>query len=374
MDEQILDASAIDEFNEYDLTGEASEDSNQSYQDSNELDNSEEDSDSDYEDYSQEESDDSSYTDEDYSDDDDDLFTKEVLRLKGINDPNKIKFEDESGAIIERSWNDLSTKEKLGVLTLEEDTDTDLEDEEIQFINMLRQNNLTPSQYLEAFQSNITQQILDNQEMPYEVDNLTDDELFALDLIEKLGEENVTDEELQAAIEQAKANEALYSKQVQALRDHYKNLENQQEYEQQQAQQYQREQSYRDFSEQVLSQIEGFDTIAGEEIDLSVDDKNDIANYILTRDETGLTDFYKDLQNPQALTTAAFWMLKGPEIMQELQYEIQQAYKRGYAVGTSSKQTAPKVVVTPRTNTEQTEYNTSNDAAALGDDESYLYT
>ncbi len=373
MDEQILDASTIDEFNEYDLTGEAPEDGNQSYQDSNEPDNSEGDSDSNYEDNSQEEPDDSSYTNEDDSDDDD-LFTKEVLRLKGINDPNKIKFEDESGAVIERAWNDLSTKEKLGVLTLEEDTDTDLEDEEIQFINMLRQNNLTPSAYLQAFQSNITQQILDNQEMPYEVDNLTDDELFALDLIEKLGEENVTDEELQSAIEQAKANEDLYSKQVQALRDHYKNLENQQEYEQQQAQQYQREQSYRDFSEQVLSQIEGFDKIAGEEIDLSVDDKNDIANYILTRDETGLTDFYKDLQNPQALTTAAFWMLKGPEIMQELQYEIQQAYKRGYAVGTSSKQTAPKVVVTPRTNTEQTGYNTSNDAAALGDDESYLYT
>ena len=184
MDEQILDASTIDEFNEYDLTGEAPEDGNQSYKDSNEPDNSEEGSDSNYEDNSQEESDDSSYTDEDDSYDDD-SFTKEVLRLKGINDPNKIKFEDESGAVIERAWNDLSTEEKLGVLTLEEDTDTDLEDEEIQFINMLRQNNLTPSQYLQAFQSNITQQILDNQEMPYEVDNLTDDELFALDLIEK---------------------------------------------------------------------------------------------------------------------------------------------------------------------------------------------
>ena len=46
--------------------------------------------------------------------------------------------------------------------------------------------------------------------MPYEVDNLTDDELFALDLIEKLGEENVTDEELQSAIEQAKANQDLF--------------------------------------------------------------------------------------------------------------------------------------------------------------------
>ena len=38
-------------------------------------------------------------------------LTSEVLRLKGISDPNKIKFEDETGAIIERDWNSLSKSE-----------------------------------------------------------------------------------------------------------------------------------------------------------------------------------------------------------------------------------------------------------------------
>jgi hypothetical protein len=38
-------------------------------------------------------------------------LTSEILRLKGISNPDKIKFEDETGAIIERSWNNLSKEE-----------------------------------------------------------------------------------------------------------------------------------------------------------------------------------------------------------------------------------------------------------------------
>lgn len=363
MAEEILDASAIDDLNDYELTGDT---------DDLEVMSSEESS----SEYSPEQDEDPQEQPDNYEEtpDDDDNFTAEVLRLKGIQDPSKIKFEDESGAIIERSWNDLSTNEKLSILTLEEDADTDLEEEEINFINMLRYNNLTPSQYLQALQNNIIQNMQDNQPIAYEVDNLTDDELFALDLIEKLGEDNVTDEELQDAIKQAKTNADLYNKQVVALRDHYKDLENQHLYETEQMKKAQLEESYQGFSEQILNQIEGFEEIAGQEIELSVDDKNDIANYILTRDESGLTDFYKDLQNPQALTTAAFWVLKGPEIMQELQHQIQEAYKRGFAVGSSPRNTykAPQVVVSPRTSTPKETVN--NDAsAAFGDDESYLY-
>jgi hypothetical protein len=44
------------------------------------------------------------------NDEADDLTT-EVLRLKGIADPSKIKFEDETGAVIERSWDTLSRNE-----------------------------------------------------------------------------------------------------------------------------------------------------------------------------------------------------------------------------------------------------------------------
>ena len=373
MDEQILDASAIDGLDDYNLTG----DEEDIVTPDPENDTPDPDDDLDNQETPQDNADDDDFDNSD-EDEDEDNFIFQVLNLKGIKDPSKIKFEDESGAIIERDWKDLTDNEKLSIFTLEEDTDTDLEEEEISFINMLRENNLTPSKYIELLQEEISKNIQDNQPEVYEVDNLSDDELFALDLIEKLGEDNVTDEELQQALIQAKTNEDLYNKQVKALRTYYKDLENQRNYEKEQEQQAQLEQSYNDFSEKILNQIEGFSEIAGQEIELSVDDKNDIANYILTRDDSGQSDFYKELQDPQILTKAAFWILKGPEIMQDLQNQIKEAYKRGYTLGSSKKSTSttsapPQVVITPKQTTTQTQTINNEAIAAIGDDESYLY-
>ena len=62
-------------------------------------------------------------------------LAKELLTLQGISDMNKIKFEDESGAIIEKSWDSLSNNEKLMILSHQEDPDTSLDDAEIELIN-----------------------------------------------------------------------------------------------------------------------------------------------------------------------------------------------------------------------------------------------
>ena len=48
-------------------------------------------------------------------------LTEEVLRLKGITDMNKIKFEDVSGAVVERPWDSLSREEQLNILTQQEE-------------------------------------------------------------------------------------------------------------------------------------------------------------------------------------------------------------------------------------------------------------
>ena len=68
------------------------------------------------------------------SDDDFDL-AKELLTLQGISDMNKIKFEDESGAVVEKSWDSLSNNEKLMILSHQEDPDTSLDASEIELIN-----------------------------------------------------------------------------------------------------------------------------------------------------------------------------------------------------------------------------------------------
>lgn len=367
MAEEVLDASAIDEFSEYELTGEfPEEDAPPSEEAPDSEPNNSEPNDS--------------TPGETPETNDDEYFTSEVLRLKGITDPSRIKFEDESGAIVERDWNDLSDTERLNILTNQEDPERDLEEDEIGLINLLRQNNLTPQQYIQIIQQQAANTALaqyqQTQVPTYEIDSLTDDELFALDLLDKVGEENITDEELQEALEQAKSNETLFAKQIEGLRASYKNLEDQQKYNAEQAQIAQAEQQYQDFSNQVLNAIGSFNTFANQDVELSTDDKNDIANYILTRRDSGISDFYQDMQNPATATLAAFWLLRGPEVLEEMENQVKAAYQRGFTMGKSSNPAykftprTPQVVVQPRPTSNSTQ-NDVQSAFSLGD-ESYL--
>ena len=352
MDEQILDASAIDGLDDYNLTG----DEEDIVTPDPENDTPDPDDDPDNQETPQNNSDNDDFDDSDEDEDDDD-FTLQVLNLKGISDPSKIKFEDESGAIIERDWNDLSDNERLMILAGTEDPERDLEEDEILFINQLRENNLTPQQYIQAIQQQAAQQALEEYQSglqpTYEIDSLSDDELFALDLLEKVGEENITDEELKEALEQAKANETLFAKQIEGLRAAYKNLEDQQRYDAEQAQIQQAEEQYQEFSNEVLNEISSFDSLANQEIELSTDDKNDIANYMLTRRDTGVSDFYRDMQDPKTATLAAFWLLRGPEILNEMENQIKAAYQRGFNMGKTTTPIGnapktPQVVVQPK--------------------------
>ena len=62
-------------------------------------------------------------------------LTKELLSRQGISDMNKIKFEDTSGAIVEKAWDTLSNDEKIMILSHQEDPDTSLDNAEIELIN-----------------------------------------------------------------------------------------------------------------------------------------------------------------------------------------------------------------------------------------------
>ena len=126
---------------------------------------------------------------------DDFNLEKELLSLQGISDMNKIKFEDESGAVVEKAWSSLSNNEKLMILSHQEDPDTSLDSAEIELINQIRESGMTPDQYIQSLQTS------EPPVVTYEVDNMSDDELFCIDLLDKIGSENITDEELQQALD-----------------------------------------------------------------------------------------------------------------------------------------------------------------------------
>jgi hypothetical protein len=128
----------------------------------------------------------------------------DFLKTRGIDDMNKINFQDDDGNLIERSWNDLSNEEKMNILNMpleqEHEDNNDLSDEEIALLTQIRQSNLTPSEYLQQIageQVEVTPQ--------YKIDELSDDEVFLLDLESRVGE--LSDEEAAEALNMSKSNE-----------------------------------------------------------------------------------------------------------------------------------------------------------------------
>lgn len=265
-----------------------------------------------------------SYLEEPVHTEDDFDLTKELLTLQGISDMNKIKFEDESGAVVEKSWDTLSNSEKLMILSHQEDPDTSLDASEIELINQIRESGMTPDQYIQSLQT---------QEAPvinYEVDSMSDDELFCIDLLDKVGSDNITDEELQEALENAKTNESLFRKQVASLRIYYKDLEDQRLQQLEFDRQEEAEQAYNNFSNNIIESIRSFNSLEDTPVELSHEEMEDLANYILTRDASGYSEFGHMLNDPMQFTKAAFWMLNGPKILNEMQNQIKEAYLRGY--------------------------------------------
>lgn len=114
----------------------------------------------------------------------------------------------------------------------------------------------------------------------------------------------------------------------------------------------QEEQNFQNFQDTILDEIEDLTEIAGQPIALSTQEMDDLAQFMLDRDENGNTYFSNLLRNPQVYTQAAFWVLKGPEIMDEMSNEIQAAYQRGF--NDAQSKSKPAVVFKPQSNSRKT--------------------
>lgn len=258
-------------------------------------------------------------------------LTTELLKIRGIEDSSKIKFEDETGATIERAWDDLSDNEKLNILagepSLEVDEDQQLDEDEIQLINAIRNSGMNVQQYM----NNIAPV---QAPQAYNQENLSDDELYALNILQTVGSDNITDEELEQAIARAKEDEDLYKRTVAGLRQQYQQLQKDEQSRLEQEQYAKQQEQYNAFANVVDDNIQNFSNFAGQEIELDNDEKQQLRDYMLNIDEkTGLSSLGKDLQNPETLVRAAFWILNEDKIMNELAKQAQDAYKRGYNAG-----------------------------------------
>lgn len=154
-----------------------------------------------------------------------DDFLTSLLKSRGIEDKSKIKFATEEGDIEEVDWDSLSNEDKLNILSSSESTpENGLDESEIQLINAIRNSGMSPSEYLQFIGNGEVERYIQNSQEPqYEIDAYSDDELFLMDFMSRMGE--VTEDEATEALERAKANEGLFKKQIEAIRNEYKQAE-----------------------------------------------------------------------------------------------------------------------------------------------------
>ena len=302
----------------------------------------------------------------------DDDFVSDFLKTRGIDDISKIKFEDDNGNIEEKSWDSLTNEEKINILNTPLDTRQDnsnnLTDEEIQLLNQIRQSNLTPSKYIEQIQG---QQVI--QEPQYKIDDLSDDELFLLDLESRVGE--LTDEMAAQALNNAKQNEELFQKQVEGIRKEYKEREDFQSQQEQAEIEREQQEAYNQFQDTVINSINQFNSIGNLDLNFDDSDKNELAEFMLSRDESGNNYLWQALQDPDTLVKAAWFILNGDEALNNIsEYFINQIklvsenqYKKGFEEGRSGKTPSkPTVVINKNKSSQTPTYNSIND---LDDDD-----
>ena len=288
-----------------------------------------------------------------------------LLQSKGISDPSRIKMDDGSGNIQEVPWDSLSREEQVNILSQNEavsSSEYDLDDSEIELINTIRQSKMSPEEFMRYYASQAINQVNQNQSAPtyqYQVDDLDDDTLYAADLIARIGDENITDEEVAAMLENAKKDEAMFAKQVAAIRQEYKNIEDTNKQQEIDYQQQVRQEQFNQFANQIGDAILNLKEIGGYELNMDRDDQEEMYEFLTGTDAAGVNFFGKVLNDPKALTSMAWWLLHGQEAIDDINNywsnEIAAVRKNSYEAGVRDAQQRlqmnnPKLAIQPKPN------------------------
>lgn len=315
------------------------------------------------------------YSEDSYRSNDPEDIISELLREKGIEDKSRVKFANDYGQIEERDWNTLSKQEQLEILSNQEDEyeniptlEEQMDDDEIALINEIRRSNMTPGEYLKYIHDtgiNNYARNLANQHIHYEVDDIADDDLFLIDIISKVGEENVSDQELQDMLDSAKSNEATYQKQVQAIRNEYKRLEYNNRQQDEMLQQQAQLNRYNSFAESVEDAIRNFTEIGGYELNMDESEMEEVYDFIVGVDKAGVNNFSKVLNSPEVLVRMAWFALNWENAIQDINDywsdQIKQVREYSYVRGLQDANQRGKSQMVIQKNNNSKSYNNQYD-------------
>lgn len=264
----------------------------------------------------------SHYDDDDEDEDDDQIaptYTQQtpksdlisrVLESKGIQG-NTIQYENEDGEVEDVDFYTLPEAEQLAILNSSDaDNNYGLLEDEINAINYLRENGASFEDVIDYHKRQAVQEYIDSQNIAgIEVEQYTDEQLFALDLKAKYDE--LTDDEIEIEIQKQLEHPDLFKKKVDKLRSDYKEIELDQLQQARLEEESNIEQRYTELQDNLVNVAQSVEDIGGLELDY--EDKNDVLSFLLDKDINGNSPFVKSLEDPNTLFELAWYATKGKE-------------------------------------------------------------
>ena len=229
-----------------------------------------------------------------------------LLAQRGITDASKIQIEDEDGNIQELDFNSLPIEEQLEIL---QQDSPELDDSEIETINYLRENGIGIQELIEYHRNQAIQEYLQAQQTNYTVDNLSDEELYKLDIASRY--EELSEEELEIELQKELNNPDLFKKKIDKLREVYKQEEIAEQTELAKQAELEEEQNYQMLVDSMVEVAQGTDELF--DLELEDEDKEEVLQFLLNKDINGQSEFVKLLNDPKALFQLAWFATKGQE-------------------------------------------------------------
>ena len=264
-------------------------------------------------------------------------FAASVLRKYGI-DANAIQIQNEDGELEEVSFDDLTDEEKMELF--ESASASSISDYELQDLNTLRANRMSLADMIQWQREEAVKEYLaQSNNTEYTVDSLSDDELYVYDLHDRYPD--ITDEELEQELEYAKQNQALFEKKMTALRNEYKQLEDEKIEQQKQQVSNQREEEFNMLAQSLVNVANSTSEL--HDLILEDEDKEAVLSFLLDRDANGQSQFYKLFEDPQKLFELAWYAKFGKQAFTD----VNDYYKKVIEKTRRGDQPSSKVVKRP---------------------------
>jgi hypothetical protein len=134
--------------------------------------------------------------------------------------------------------------------------------------------------------------------------------MIAYDFIQRFGEE-MSDEEIDAEIDRLKADPDAYAKRVNLLRASYKSEAEAQSKLYEQEEQTRNQAAEEEFKTAYINAAGNINYIHG--MDLDNNDRQELLDFVLTKDAANRTGLSKALDNPESVLKMAWYLLHGEE-------------------------------------------------------------